>query len=301
MENKIIPALLFLFLVPLSFLSGCTSEKSSPTGTLEVITSPRGAEVYLDSVYIGTTPLKRLGISPGSHTVELRLTGYEIWTTTGTMEEGGYARVDADLVPVSSPAPVATNAPIQTGAPAVTSQEAIRKGSLIVASKPGSADVYIDSVYRGKTPLTLKDMPEGKYTIQISESGYEDWTGEATVAWMRTAVISAPLVTLPPTMVPATVSSGKGVDIIVHPIGDVRVGTTFKITGDTVNLVELETVSVGIHDPQDQQAVWGIAAVLDSGFSFDVDASSLKPGMYHVEVWAGGMPYPKDTPFRVIA
>jgi hypothetical protein len=48
-------------------------------------------------------------------------------------------------------------------------------------------------------------------------------------------------------------------------------------------------ISIGMPDPQDDIAAYGVAAVVDGGFTFDVDSSSFKPGRYHVEAWASGM------------
>jgi tetratricopeptide (TPR) repeat protein len=38
-----------------------------------------------------------------------------------------------------------------------------------------SVDVYIDGVLRGKTPLTLKDMPFGVHYVQVFQPGYRSW------------------------------------------------------------------------------------------------------------------------------
>ncbi|MBP2134475.1 hypothetical protein J2128_002441 [Methanomicrobium sp. W14] len=51
---------------------------SSGTGLLSVSSNPSGAMIYLDDGYQGvTTPYTLSGISPGEHTVMLRLSGYQ--------------------------------------------------------------------------------------------------------------------------------------------------------------------------------------------------------------------------------
>jgi hypothetical protein len=100
--------LIVLFMLFLSCMCGCGTTGTPKTGTIDVSSTPRGAEVYLDNQFQGTTPVTITGVSPGTHTVELRLGGYEIWTTSGTMEGGGSATVQATLNPISTPPPVQT-------------------------------------------------------------------------------------------------------------------------------------------------------------------------------------------------
>jgi hypothetical protein len=108
MENKIPCILFILFLVFLCLFSGC----ATTPGTLDIVSSPPEAPVYLDNQYRGITPLTLSGVSPGKHTIEIRLNGFDIWSTSGTLDDGGYVRVEAALVPVSLPEPETTNPPV---------------------------------------------------------------------------------------------------------------------------------------------------------------------------------------------
>lgn len=45
---------------------------------------------------------------------------------------------------------------------------------ITVQSSPSSADVYIDGVYQGKTPVTLPDHYEGHYTVRVVLAGYDE-------------------------------------------------------------------------------------------------------------------------------
>jgi hypothetical protein len=190
MENKIIFALFILFPLVFCFLSGC----ATTPGTLEISSSPPDAQVFLDNQYKGMTPLTIPEVPPGNHSLELRLKGYEPWSISGTVEDGGDVRVQATLVPVTLPGPVTTDS---QGIPVPAAGEPIQTGSLIVGSKPGYADVYINSVYRGKSPLALKNIPVGTYTIQVSMAGYGNWSGEATVSSLETTLVSATLTPVP--------------------------------------------------------------------------------------------------------
>ena len=59
--------------------------------------------------------------------------------------------------------------------------EEIRCGILRVNTVPKKAVVYIDSVYRGQTPLMLADMLPGEHIVTIENDGYFSKTKTALV------------------------------------------------------------------------------------------------------------------------
>ena len=67
-------------------------------GTISVKSIPSGAEVSLDGVFKGYTPIPLQGVSAGGHLLELRLQGYKRWSASPTVTEGGTVAVDANLV-----------------------------------------------------------------------------------------------------------------------------------------------------------------------------------------------------------
>jgi hypothetical protein len=82
--------------------SGCLSNQGQGTGTINLTSTPPGAEVYVDNQYRGTTPGMIPGLPAGVHTVELRLQGYQTWSTGVTVSSGTY-QFDAILTPVPRP------------------------------------------------------------------------------------------------------------------------------------------------------------------------------------------------------
>jgi len=89
---------LVLFLVVISVLaSGCISDQAPTQGTLQFQSSPAGAQVYLDTIFKGTTPTTVTGISPGNHTLEYRYSGYENWNSVITVSSGPSTMVVALL------------------------------------------------------------------------------------------------------------------------------------------------------------------------------------------------------------
>jgi hypothetical protein len=103
MPGKILPILA----IALVLIAGCitTVQKDQPaavpaTGSVEVSSTPPGAEVYLDGVYQGTAPVTIIG-DPGSHTLEIRLRDHQSWSKSIRIDAGTRAYVDTVLVPVT--------------------------------------------------------------------------------------------------------------------------------------------------------------------------------------------------------
>jgi hypothetical protein len=97
-----------LILVVLAiFLAGCTAPAPVPgTGSLELTSSPPGAEVYMDGEYRGITPAAIAEVPAGSHNVEVLLAGYERWSSPVTVTKDGAATLTAMLVSIPATLPV---------------------------------------------------------------------------------------------------------------------------------------------------------------------------------------------------
>ena len=70
-------------------------------------------------------------------------------------------------------APVAPNAP--SPSPSRSASGAIRPaqtGSVLIRSTPADADVIVNGKPRGKTPLALRELALGSYTIRVAHDGY---------------------------------------------------------------------------------------------------------------------------------
>jgi hypothetical protein len=82
------------------FLCGCMTPLPEKTGTVNITSSPSGAEVYFDNEYHGSTPGTINAISPGNHLVEIRKNGYNDWSKNITVMSGSTTSVSTTLVPV---------------------------------------------------------------------------------------------------------------------------------------------------------------------------------------------------------
>lgn len=54
-------------------------------------------------------------------------------------------------------------------------------GSIYFTTSPSYAEIYLDSVYTGTTPLTLYDVTPGSYSVKYYRSGYTNWSDSFTV------------------------------------------------------------------------------------------------------------------------
>jgi serine/threonine protein kinase len=74
-------------------------EPSASTGpaSMEVVSRPSGAQVYVDGRIVGRTPLVLPDVNPGDYSVRIALPGHQRWATTVNVAAGSRARVAASL------------------------------------------------------------------------------------------------------------------------------------------------------------------------------------------------------------
>jgi len=70
-------------------------------------------------------------------------------------------------------------------------------GTISIKSAPTNSKVYLGSVYKGYTPLTLDKIPPGTYSVTIQRSGYYDWSGTVKVTSGNTSSVAADLLLKP--------------------------------------------------------------------------------------------------------
>ena len=81
------------------------------------------------------------------------------------------------------------------------------QGTISLTSTPSGATVYLDSVYKGVTPVMLTGIPSGDHQIRLTKSGYQDYTTNVIVTTGITKYVS-PTLSLTPTPTPTT-SGGR--------------------------------------------------------------------------------------------
>ena len=195
-------------------------------GSISVSSIPKGAGLYVDSIYQGETNQIVGNLAVGSHTVMLREAGYQTWQTTVQVSSGQTTYITATLVPIQNPT----------------------TGDIVVTSAPSGAAVYINSNYQGTTsvssPLDITGLQPGTVTVVLKKSGYNDYTTTTNVVAGTSAQISA-------TLQPAGNQKTSNVQITSDPSGaDVYVNNVYKgITPLSFQNVPAGTGTVTISSP----------------------------------------------------
>jgi PKD repeat protein len=130
-----------------------------PNGSIAITSIPSGAEVYIDGRQSGIAPALFPEIVPGNHLVTLSTKGYDDWSHIVSVGSGQMAAINADLI----------------AAKEIT-------GSLAVITDPPGAEVFIDSDFKGVSPVTIPGLSVGTHTILLTLQEYADTTTNISVA-----------------------------------------------------------------------------------------------------------------------
>jgi hypothetical protein len=172
------------------------------TAPVELSSDPPGAEVFVDGILVGKTPLApdaRLDLGP--RTIVVKREGFKDATVPLDVR-GAVARVVV-LEPVK------------------------RRGELRIVSDPPGAAVRIDDAERGTTPLTIT-LEEGPHRVSVTQEGFLASTVTENVAPNTPREIAAKLVRDEATLRVEAAKSGDAVVLDGKPIGrgTVRTRTT---------------------------------------------------------------------------
>ena len=113
-------------------------------GTASITSFPEGASVSIDGELRGTTPL-RLSMAPGSYSLELR--------------RGNISRV--------LPLAIESNTTVEPFAD--LSPSLATSGRLEITTDPAGAEITVNGVARGRTPLVLAAVPAGQYRVTLAD------------------------------------------------------------------------------------------------------------------------------------
>ena len=179
---------------------------------LTVRSTPSGAVVRMNGDSLGLTPLAGRALTANAYLLSLRLEGYFRSDTVVVLNDLGPARVDLTLRPrpgfdagpveVQPPTDAQTSAP-QRAVPrtAVRAEsvppeppEATPVGGIYVTSVPGGARLTVDGAERGRTPLSLANLPLGTSRIALTLSGYKQWAKQVDIRMGTTRRVHAELV-----------------------------------------------------------------------------------------------------------
>jgi serine/threonine protein kinase len=119
------------------------SALAATTGTLNVSSSPAGAQVFIDGVKKGLTPLS-IVLNPGPHMMELQGAG-EPRSLPVTITAGAQMSQYIEL-------PKAASA----------------SGQLLVRTEPAGAQIAVDDIARGPSPVTVDDLSAGEHVVTVT-------------------------------------------------------------------------------------------------------------------------------------
>jgi len=164
----------------------------TPSGSL-LVTADGPGDVYVDGARKDAAPAVVGGLPPGEHVVEVRREGSPPWRQVVTIVAGQQAKVVASLAPAPIPAAAA---PPPGAAPPPYEAAAIevpRAAKLRLVSTPRGADVAIDGVLVGKTPIERGDVAAGDHLVTFYLEGYADERQTISVAGGADRLVSADL------------------------------------------------------------------------------------------------------------
>jgi hypothetical protein len=169
------------------------------TASIDITSSPTGADVELDGNFVGNSP-SSIGVSPGDHTISVKKSGYKLWERNIKISSGK-VNISVELVPdvnqisasVAATATLASKesrieaavpenlvAPTTSVLKTANASAAENFGTVSFESDPTGAEVYLDSAFVGKTPLALK-LTIGQYFFHIFGKDRKNWSQLITI------------------------------------------------------------------------------------------------------------------------
>ena len=142
--------LILIFLIAAYFLLRTVL---SSTGEILVDSFPKECEVYLSGELKGTTPLTIKNLRFGDYELKISKDGYKEDTRQVVLDRNNQKRV------------------IMVALEHATF-------TLQVDSSPSEAEVYIDGVKKGTTPLEINDLIIGKHFVEVRKENYAKWSKE---------------------------------------------------------------------------------------------------------------------------
>ena len=119
-------------------------------GEIHFSANLRGAKVSIDGDYRGEIPLS-VRVPAGVHHIKIRMRGYEPFQQSVHVKPWREHYVEADLVPVAPPRTLT--------------------GTLTIVSKPLRSKVFINGIYKGKTPLEITLKPN-IYALEVRHKNH---------------------------------------------------------------------------------------------------------------------------------
>lgn len=140
------------------------------TGSVSFDSNPRGANVYLDGNYVGSTPTGRMNVDAGNHSVRFSLGGYQDARVSFNLRSGEDRQVNVGLTPAM--------------------------GTLQVRANVGGAVAYVDgnqvgTIANGSGALTVPNLQPGQHELTLVAPGYHTYVSSFTIQAGQTTGLQA--------------------------------------------------------------------------------------------------------------
>lgn len=174
-------------------------ELAPEKGLLLVTSEPVGATVTLDGYSLGETPRLITSLDAGgTYRLELKKTGYQS---------------------------VFVDVKFNGRTPLVKHEKLLLdSGVLLVKSDPAGAEVVVNGVLQGQTPVEVKDVPKGRATVLVSKEGYISETREVVLNAGDERTLEVALEGLPGSLSVNSVPEGARIYVNGSFIGKAPVG-----------------------------------------------------------------------------
>jgi len=132
-------------------LSFFNTVKEKAVGSLEIKSIPSGADVFIDFSHRGKTPLVIKNIFKGKYHITMAKDKHELFTETHDINPNQINRIEKTL-----------------------SENGFH--SVLIKSTPPNATLFLNDIFKGKTPIFIDKLTPKRYNLKLSYSeGYKDY------------------------------------------------------------------------------------------------------------------------------
>ncbi len=123
------------------------SDEIEPLSFLSVITIPDNAEVSINREIRGSSPLDITNLKKGTYLISVKKRNYHTAYRTVQIKDNTKLAVEIEIEPIT--------------------------GLAFIETIPPGADVIINEIQKGRSPLLINDLPIGEYEVHLSSPGYQ--------------------------------------------------------------------------------------------------------------------------------
>ncbi|MEA3313781.1 MAG: PEGA domain-containing protein [Caldisericota bacterium] len=166
-RGKILLIIAFLIIVFIAIWF-IVSLNANASGAITIDSYPKGADVYVDGVLRGATPLTISGLKLGMYEIEVKKEGYETEIFERKLDKNNLKQL-------------------------IIANLSHTTFTLEITSYPTEAEVYVDGAKKGFTPIKLEDILYGKHFIEVRKENFTTWSKEIDVEEYKILQIDAEL------------------------------------------------------------------------------------------------------------